>query len=211
MNILAINTTSQYYSFSLKLSNEPEYFYLEEKSWQHAELLLEKINQFYTKLEKIDIIAITNGPGSFTGIRIGLAIAKGFQLVFPNLKIITPSNFQIMANMASEIFVSNIITVIIDAKRDEFVIQQVNSSLEEIGNMINVTSEKLNEYIQNANSIVTDSEFVKDMCHVKTFKLNSPISSSNVLETAIKMQNFPPSTLEAIYFRRPDATPMQKG
>lgn len=56
-----------------------------EKAWTHSEVLMPGVEKLFelTRLEprEIDYVAYTNGPGSFTGLRIGaasaLAIARG--------------------------------------------------------------------------------------------------------------------------------------
>ena len=52
-----------------------------EKSWTHSEILMPGIDQLFKltgiSLQQIDYIAYTNGPGSFTGLRIGAATALG--------------------------------------------------------------------------------------------------------------------------------------
>lgn len=52
-----------------------------EKSWTHSEILMPGVDQLFalTGVAKhsIDYIAYTNGPGSFTGLRIGASCALG--------------------------------------------------------------------------------------------------------------------------------------
>ena len=206
MNILAIDTTAQYYSFSIRLESIIKYDYLETESWKHAELIIEKINQFCPQLDSLDVLAIAKGPGSFTGIRIGLAIAKGFKIANADLKIIAPTNFQIMANIAFEQRQDKKILVIIDAKRDEFVLQEIDSNLFEIGEMINLTREEFTASLKLNNLIVTDSKIIKEK-YPRAYLIDN-ISSKDVLSTSLKMIHHPKSILEPIYFRKPDATPM---
>ncbi|HCA34292.1 MAG TPA: tRNA (adenosine(37)-N6)-threonylcarbamoyltransferase complex dimerization subunit type 1 TsaB, partial [Lachnospiraceae bacterium] len=50
----------------------------------HSQTLLPMIDRVLKgsgrKLDQVDYIALTNGPGSFTGLRIGAATAKGLGL-----------------------------------------------------------------------------------------------------------------------------------
>jgi tRNA threonylcarbamoyladenosine biosynthesis protein TsaB len=61
----------------------------------HSERLLQLIKNISEninlKLEEIDLISISGGPGSFTGLRIGMATAKGlaFALQRPLIAIVT--------------------------------------------------------------------------------------------------------------------------
>ncbi len=80
MNILAIETSSQACSVALSVSGM-----ITEKheilNNQHSEYLLSFINELFlnsaiTKSE-LDLIAVGNGPGSFTGIRLGMGVAQG--------------------------------------------------------------------------------------------------------------------------------------
>jgi len=66
----------------------------------HSEKLFELIksvcNQAETTLTEIKSIAVSNGPGSFTGLRIGMSAAKGIAFA-SNLPIITVPTFEALA------------------------------------------------------------------------------------------------------------------
>lgn len=47
--------------------------------------------------ENVTHIGVVTGPGSFTGLRIGVAIVKGFACVFPAIQIISVNSLDFMA------------------------------------------------------------------------------------------------------------------
>ncbi len=62
----------------------------ELKAGEHAAALLPKLVKQYIKIDEIGYIFVCNGPGSFTGIRVGLSLSYG--LSFLNNIIVFPLN-----------------------------------------------------------------------------------------------------------------------
>jgi len=92
MNILAISTSGNICSVAL-LNNTNIILELNiNDSKTHSENLMPLIKDLFIKsnmkLSDIDLIGIDNGPGSFTGIRIGVSTVKG--LAVPNNIPIVP-------------------------------------------------------------------------------------------------------------------------
>ncbi len=81
MDILALDTTSSWGSVALSKNEKIVYLSYLDIRVTHSERLMEQIDyglkQSGMSLDDIELIAISNGPGSFTGVRIGLATAKG--------------------------------------------------------------------------------------------------------------------------------------
>ncbi|ASY55003.1 tRNA (adenosine(37)-N6)-threonylcarbamoyltransferase complex dimerization subunit type 1 TsaB [Sinorhizobium sp. CCBAU 05631] len=92
----------------------------------HAERLMEFVDEALfasgRELADIDRIAVTVGPGSFTGIRVGVAAARGLALALgkPALGITT---LQLVAESAREKQPGQPVLAVIDAKRDEVYVQ----------------------------------------------------------------------------------------
>jgi len=88
MKILAIDSSAV--SCSVALSNDSEVIASEfvNNGLTHSQTLLPMVErvcaQAELKMNDIDLFAVTNGPGSFTGVRIGVAVLKG--LAFPTDK-----------------------------------------------------------------------------------------------------------------------------
>ncbi|MBF7096600.1 tRNA (adenosine(37)-N6)-threonylcarbamoyltransferase complex dimerization subunit type 1 TsaB [Alkalibacter mobilis] len=85
----------------------------------HSEKLVYLIDEVLKiadlKLENVDYYACTNGPGSFTGLRIGAASVKGMAQFFDK-KIIGVSLLELLAR--NTVGCNGIICSIIDAQRD---------------------------------------------------------------------------------------------
>lgn len=82
MKILAIETSSDIASVSLLEDNNLILELKETAPKTHSEALMPLIDRLLREtkvtLDDIDLFACDNGPGSFTGIRIGLATIKAF-------------------------------------------------------------------------------------------------------------------------------------
>lgn len=82
---------------------------LSNNIFKHINELFNKNN---IKVDDIKRIYVTIGPGSFTGIRIGVTIAKTFAWA-KNIDIIPLSSLEVMASSST----NNVIIPIIDARR----------------------------------------------------------------------------------------------
>lgn len=97
--VLAIETSSEACSVALSYENKIDVLY-EHAPRRHGELLLpmvEKLLQNNTlKIKELEAVAVSVGPGSFTGLRIGVSVAKA--LAFSaNLPLIGISSLAALA------------------------------------------------------------------------------------------------------------------
>lgn len=84
-------------------------------------------------LASIEQIAVVVGPGSFTGIRIALALVKGFALAHPNVKLIAVSTLQMLAWKAAKQFSDHNILATMDGLSGNFFVCQFDASLQSFG------------------------------------------------------------------------------
>jgi tRNA threonylcarbamoyladenosine biosynthesis protein TsaB len=88
----------------------------------HAERLMPMIGEAMAKarlgFDAIDRIAVTVGPGTFTGTRIGVAAARGLALA-SNATNIGVSSLAVMAEVARREIESKALAVTVDARRGE--------------------------------------------------------------------------------------------
>lgn len=120
MKILAIESSSMVASIAVVTDDVLTAEYTINHKKTHSQTLLPMIDEVCKMAEvdmsTVDAIAIAGGPGSYTGLRIGSATAKGFGLAL-NKPII---NVPTMDAMAYNLFSSQfIVCPIMDARRQQ--------------------------------------------------------------------------------------------
>ncbi len=87
----------------------------------HSQTLMPLLDQLLketkVKLEDIDAIAVSGGPGSFTGLRIGAATAKGLALALDKPLVHVPTLHAMAYNLLMPEAIGCIIVPMIDARR----------------------------------------------------------------------------------------------
>jgi tRNA threonylcarbamoyl adenosine modification protein YeaZ len=128
--------------------------YLAESS--HAETLFNVIDKVLEscglKIADVDGIAVAIGPGSFTGLRIGLAAAKGLAYA-ANKKLVGVSSLEALACGLPEKHPDKIIVPCIDAKRGEIYASAYCKTIREIKvDESSSSPDKLCDILQKFNS-----------------------------------------------------------
>ncbi len=123
----------------------------------------------------IDIIGCAIGPGSFTGIRIGIAAAKGLEIALEKPLI----GVDIFESAAFN-YKNESISVLVDSRRGDFFMQE----FDENGNKINSPSICDEEAISDITTkvVFTDKEenLADNICFLALDKYNSNINSPAV-------------------------------
>lgn len=127
MNFLLINSNEDsFIAYSnggkIDISYSSE-FLSEESNQKSPDMLINCLSEI-TKRNKIDLenvnaIAVTVGPGSFTGIRVGLSISKALGISL-NTKLIPINNFELTLHRLGEITEGIKYCVLIKSKSSEF-------------------------------------------------------------------------------------------
>ena len=106
MKTLAFDTSTKYLTIACLEDEKIVSSFHEDVGVQHSELLIPTIKDLLGKLtwplEKIDLICVGLGPGSFTGLRIAVATVKGLALVAKNKVIGVPTMDAIAMNAPEE-------------------------------------------------------------------------------------------------------------
>lgn len=120
MRILGIESSSLVASVALVTDDILTAEYTVNFKKTHSQTLLPMIDEMMSLLEiepeTVDAIAISGGPGSFTGLRIGSATAKGLGLALNKPLIHVPTVDAMAYNLYSS---SALICPIMDARRSQ--------------------------------------------------------------------------------------------
>ena len=124
--ILCIDTTSEFCSISLfenKILIENSNSKIERS---HSKLIIKLIDDILTnnklKAKELDAFSISKGPGSYTGLRIGLSSIKGFCYALDK-PLIALNTLKVLAESALEYIEDkdSILCPMVDARRMEAV------------------------------------------------------------------------------------------
>lgn len=159
-------------------------------SENNADSLTYKIREIFNEkginFKEIDVVSLSNGPGSFTGLRIGSAIAKGICYAL-NCKLIEIPTLDIIARKYKGIQEGKIYSSLIfsNSRSNEFYTSDYifeNSEVKRVSDYSIKVLDKIEEkvYLINENS---DYEFPKNMNLVN---LSDETNINSQLELTIK-------------------------
>jgi N6-L-threonylcarbamoyladenine synthase len=124
----------------------------------HAEHLMHIVDKALAAadvaLPAIERIAVTVGPGSFTGIRIGVAAARGFALSL-GIPAVGVTTLEVMAAAARRDNPGKAVLAAIDAKREEIYLQSFNADGEALDEPRALTVEQARKMADAFDGIVT--------------------------------------------------------
>jgi tRNA threonylcarbamoyladenosine biosynthesis protein TsaB len=194
MNILGIDTTTKNAAVSLMYNNKMISKSIDNQV-THSEKLLplidEILNENNIDLKDIDLYACINGPGSFTGIRIGLSTLKAFSFV-DNKSIFSISSTDLIAFVAyinSNYLQNNSsadIISMIDAKNDRIYYSlnnlcMINNKIE-IQNKIATSNDLIDNVLNTLDTNLENVIFAGDAINKFKEKIENKFSNAYLLD-----------------------------
>lgn len=136
--MLAINTAFMTANLALKTAEGKVVLKDIDAKSKHSENVLKSIDEMCQEVstEVIDVgtVAVVVGPGSFTGLRIGVAIAKALGCAGKDLKFVSLSSLQLMAyKIAKSKLNSGAFVCVINALSDLFFVAQFDADGKIVG------------------------------------------------------------------------------
>lgn len=211
MNILSIDTTTKNACCAIQTKKDNEVITIEQSisnEITHSEKLLPLIDDMLKNgnisLDDISMFACITGPGSFTGIRIGLATIKAFAQI-KNIDIFAMTTLEAICYKAyaeSKYFEDGNTTYIasfIDAKNDRVyfalykilknlngkitISKELDMSNQLIDNSLNTIKEKLMSLDLESSYIIFTGDCInKFKCNIDNLNINDSIKNLDLVE-----------------------------
>ena len=224
MKILSISTATNELSVAL---NEDERLIVEKNELdernhsEHLDPIIDEIlNKNKLKLKDIDRFAVAIGPGSYTGLRIGVTTVKMFASIL-NKEVVGVSTLQALAASCSE--EDTLVVAGIDARNDNFF---AGAYLNENGQPVNVIPDghyhidvlltAINEYLNDHKPkklLFIGSGFDKQIEQLDTLELpysfgsdkQNAVHAGLIGKFALSLEPVDPDLLLPNYLRRTQA------
>ncbi len=120
VNILAIDTSTDYLSLAILKDGTLAAKFHKKADRRHSILLVPTLNKLLKKtalkIKNIDCFAISVGPGSFTGLRIGVTVVKGLAYALKK-RIVAVPTLDVIADNAKNF--KGVICPVLDARKNK--------------------------------------------------------------------------------------------
>ncbi|MDF4202030.1 tRNA (adenosine(37)-N6)-threonylcarbamoyltransferase complex dimerization subunit type 1 TsaB [Maribacter sp. SA7] len=182
---------------------------LNSANYSHAEKLHifieEVMKEASLKMEDLEAVAVSKGPGSYTGLRIGVSAAKGlcYALGIPLISIST------LKSMASQVKINNdeVLIPVLDARRMEVYSSVFDAELNEIretkAEVIDENSFK--EYInsKHIHFLGSGAEKIKELFPLESITYHCDVVPSAKEMASISSDKFNASNFEDVAYFEP--------
>ncbi len=182
MKILSIDTSSDVCSIAILEDNNLIKEYSQNTGHTHSETLMPNIQNIFKEtslnLNDIDLIVCDKGPGSFTGIRIGVATAMAFSDSL-NIKAIGISSLEALAYNVEN---NGLICSMIDAKNDNVYVGLFEKNADSYILKRELSAESLESILNELKNVQKTITFVGDGSLAYKEKIKTNLSNIEFAE-----------------------------
>ena len=210
MRILALDTTANFGSIALLKDNEVMEEVLLHSPEGFGPIIFDQIDRLLQRhsvtIQDIDLFAAASGPGSFTGVRVGLTAAKGLAEA-TGKPVVAVSNLMALAQCGSSLNRA----AILDARRGEIYGAVYDAELRAISPEVVMPFQPWLDSLPDSGIEFISTDFTPFRHGLKATRFeHAPILEQRVLaaaigQTALRLPPSDPAAIDANYVRRSDA------
>ncbi|MGN7619140.1 MAG: tRNA (adenosine(37)-N6)-threonylcarbamoyltransferase complex dimerization subunit type 1 TsaB [Ehrlichia sp.] len=182
---MAINTSGSICSVAIINQNNNVYYEESISHNQHSESLFKLVHKLLDKSQNsygsITNLAVVVGPGSFTGIRIGIAAAQGISLA-SKITVHGISTLEMQAYLISNLtdVKNKEILAIVEVPNNNFYFQTFNRQLIETSKIQTINKDDISKYSMHGITPITSSNFnAKVAVSLLSYKLHNNLPTLN--------------------------------
>lgn len=199
MTILAIDTSTEYLSLAVMEDGKITGRIHKKAAMRHSSMLVPTIDKILKKaklrIKDVDVFAISIGPGSFTGLRIGAVTIKGLSYSLGK-KIVAIPTLDIIARNAKKF--RGMICPVLDARKGKVyacIYKSDGNRIKKISRYLLMPLEDLKKRLKTYDKIC----FLGDIIGSKSWHPRAEVAAELAL-TEIEKKNFvKPENLEPMY------------
>ncbi|MBR5438644.1 MAG: tRNA (adenosine(37)-N6)-threonylcarbamoyltransferase complex dimerization subunit type 1 TsaB [Clostridia bacterium] len=198
MKCLAIDTSGSHLTVALIDGKNVNSTFIDNCNLKHSVVLMPQIenllNSLNVMLNEIDVFACSVGPGSFTGIRIGVSVVKAFAYA-NNKKVLSVTSFDALAYNS----LSGNNLAVIDARHDNYYVQKYNG-VTPIGEPAFISGEELKKVSCNLDGVLSfeNSQTLVKNADIKEGFINAVIDK-------LSSATFDVESINPLYVRKSQA------
>ncbi|MTI17906.1 tRNA (adenosine(37)-N6)-threonylcarbamoyltransferase complex dimerization subunit type 1 TsaB [Rhodobacteraceae bacterium RKSG542] len=184
----------------------------------HAERIMSMVGsvmaESQTTFNALDRVVVNVGPGSFTGLRVGLSIARGFGLVLEKPVVPVTTLAAIAAETLDRTGEKRPLLVALDARRDEVYCQNFTADGEPVGEA-RVSTVKDLAFALDPETLLAGSaaQAIANAAGLDASRICSHAACASI-EYVARLGSKAPEDEKSpmpLYLRPPDAKPTEKG
>ncbi|MBK7142572.1 MAG: tRNA (adenosine(37)-N6)-threonylcarbamoyltransferase complex dimerization subunit type 1 TsaB [bacterium] len=149
-NVLAIETSTPELKLALSFGEDRIVTATDQVDRSHGQVIVRKMTDLFNsaggEVKQLEGIVVSSGPGSFTGLRIGLAIAKGMASAL-SIPIASVSLYEVAAFLLRNH--PEPVLVMIQVRRGEYLVATVKEGNVDLHAVDAVPEERLKEYLND--------------------------------------------------------------
>jgi tRNA threonylcarbamoyl adenosine modification protein YeaZ len=150
---LSIDTAFEQLSFALSKDDEILAQYHISERRRNASMMFQKLKELMNhagiKPNQIDIFVVNQGPGSYTGVRIGMALVNTLAQVFQK-PVLPVNSLRLLASQIKEEI--NPFLVLLNCTREELFVSEFQNKERILTQLTPITLKSLNELQDHLNS-----------------------------------------------------------